>query len=151
MLSKIRHYVQKQPFIGVLKKKCSENMHQIYRRMPMPQCDFSKVACNFTEIVLWHGCSPVNLLHISRTPFPKNNSGWLLLYVDMKTLKTIYHAIFESRPLHCFGRKKSSSVKRLHILQKKSLRLMFFLKQKRSHRPSFQKLKNFKIQRQSCT
>ena len=82
---------------------------------------------NFIEITLRYRCSPVNLLHISRTPFPKNNSGWLLLYVDMKTL-TIYHAIFESRPLLCFGRKKSSSVKRLHILQKKSLRLMFFLK-----------------------
>ena len=24
-------------------------------------------------------CSPVNLLHISRTPFSRNNSGWLLL------------------------------------------------------------------------
>ena len=26
-----------------------------------------------------HGCSPVNLLHIFRTPFPKNASGRLLL------------------------------------------------------------------------
>ena len=34
---------------------------------------------NFTEITLWHGCSPVNLLHIFRIPFPKNTSGWLLL------------------------------------------------------------------------
>ena len=24
---------------------------------------------NFIEIALWHGCSPVNLLHIFRTPF----------------------------------------------------------------------------------
>ena len=30
---------------------------------------------NFIEITLEYGCSPVNLLHISRTPFP----GWLLL------------------------------------------------------------------------
>ena len=28
---------------------------------------------------LRHACSPVNLLHIFRTPFPKNTSGWLLL------------------------------------------------------------------------
>ena len=35
--------------------------------------------CNFIEIALWHGCSPVNLIHIVRTPFPKNTSGWLLL------------------------------------------------------------------------
>ena len=34
---------------------------------------------NFIEIVLRHGCSPVNLLHISRTPFRKNTSGGLLL------------------------------------------------------------------------
>ena len=32
--------------------------------------------CNFT---LQHGCSPVSLLHIFRTPFPKNTSGRLLL------------------------------------------------------------------------
>ena len=33
----------------------------------------------FTEITLWHWCSPVNLLHTFRTPFPKNTSGELLL------------------------------------------------------------------------
>ena len=26
------------------------------------------VLCNFIEIILWHGCSLVNLLHIFRTP-----------------------------------------------------------------------------------
>ena len=35
---------------------------------------------NFVEITLLHGCSPVNLLHIFRTTFPKNTSGRLLLY-----------------------------------------------------------------------
>ena len=28
--------------LGVLKKTCSENMQQIYRRTPMPKCDFNK-------------------------------------------------------------------------------------------------------------
>ena len=28
-----------------------------------------------------HGCSPVNLQHIFRTLFPRNTSGWLLLYL----------------------------------------------------------------------
>ena len=37
--------------------------------------------CNFIEIAFWHGCSPVNLLHIFRTPFPKNTSGGLLVYI----------------------------------------------------------------------
>ena len=45
----------------------------------MPKCDFNKVARNFIEITLRHGCSHVNLLHIFRIPFPKNNSGGLLL------------------------------------------------------------------------
>ena len=38
-----------------------------------------KLLCNFIEIALWHGCSPVNLLHIFRTLFSRNTSGWLLL------------------------------------------------------------------------
>ena len=38
---------------------------------------------NFTEITIRHGCSPVNLLHIFRTPFTKNISGWLLLTVRL--------------------------------------------------------------------
>ena len=41
----------------------------------------SKMLSNFIEITLWHGCSPVNLLHIFRTNFPKNISRWLLLKV----------------------------------------------------------------------
>ena len=36
--------VQKQPLRGVLRKRCSENMQQIYRGTPMPKCDFNKVA-----------------------------------------------------------------------------------------------------------
>ena len=34
---------------------------------------------NFLAITLRHGGSPVNLLHIFRTPFPENTSGGLLL------------------------------------------------------------------------
>ena len=35
---------QKQPSGGVFIKRCSEIMQQIYRRTPMPKCDFNKVA-----------------------------------------------------------------------------------------------------------
>ena len=52
---------------GVLKISSKFN-----RRSPMPKCDFS---CNFIEIAPRHVCSPVNLLHIFRIPFPKNSSG----------------------------------------------------------------------------
>ena len=40
----------------------------------MPKCDFYEV-----EITLLHGCSPVNLLQIFSTPFPKNSSEELVL------------------------------------------------------------------------
>ena len=40
----------------------------------MPKCDF-------IEMTLLHGCSPVNLLHIFRTPFTTNTAGWLLLII----------------------------------------------------------------------
>ena len=36
---------------------------------------------NFIEILLRHECSRVYLLHIFRTPFPKNSSEWLLLKI----------------------------------------------------------------------
>ena len=36
--------IQKQTSRGVRKKRCSENMQQIYKRTPMPKCDFNKVA-----------------------------------------------------------------------------------------------------------
>ena len=43
-----------------------------------------KLLCNFIEITHWHGCSPVNLLHIFRAPFPKNASERLIVKVKWK-------------------------------------------------------------------
>ena len=39
----------------------------------------SAISIKFLEIAFRQGCLPVNLLHIFRTPFPKNTSGRLLL------------------------------------------------------------------------
>ena len=55
---------QKQPSRAVLRKRYSENVQH----------------SNFIAIALRHGCSPVNLLHIFRTSFPKNSSGRLRLH-----------------------------------------------------------------------
>ena len=52
----------------------------------MPKCDFNKVA---VQLAFRHGCSPVNLLHIFRTPFPKNASAWLLLKMFSTGLITL--------------------------------------------------------------
>ena len=38
-----------------------------------------RLQSDIIEITFRHECSPVNLLHIFRTPFLKNTSGWLLL------------------------------------------------------------------------
>ena len=60
--------LKKQPSIGVIRKRCSEYIHQIYRRTPMPKCDFNKAA---KQWVFEHGCLPVNLIYIFRTSFDK--------------------------------------------------------------------------------
>ena len=36
--------IEKQPFRGVLEKRCSENIQKIYRKTPMPKFDFNIVA-----------------------------------------------------------------------------------------------------------
>ena len=44
---------------------------------------------NFIEITLWHGCSPVNLLHTLRTSSSKNTSGRLLLKCSFSSVLLI--------------------------------------------------------------
>ena len=95
---------QKQSPRGVLRKRCSENMQQIYRR----------TFRNFNEIALRHWCSPVNLLHIFRTAFSKNTSVWLLLiypvfetFFDFIALFT-YSCIFWKHWDSILSRKKMS-------------------------------------------
>ena len=45
---------------------------------PCQSVTSTKLQSNFIEIALRCGCSPVNLLHIFRAPFPSNISGRLL-------------------------------------------------------------------------
>ena len=91
--------IQKQSPIVVPGKRFSENTQQTYWRTLMPKCDFNRVTfqlCNFIETALRHGCSPTNLLHIFRTPFPRNTSRWLLLKVGV-TQKLIHIDSIPSR------------------------------------------------------
>ena len=85
--------MQKQLSRSVLRKRSSGNMHQIYRRTPVPKCDFNKVAllsCKFAAYF--------------RTPFPRNTSRQLLLIVSK----------------HKFGQNQSSrnysSTKKINLL-----------------------------------
>ena len=44
---KKKYYIRKQSPTGVLKKRCSGYMQQIYRRTPTPKCDYNEVAKQF--------------------------------------------------------------------------------------------------------
>ena len=96
--------LQKQPSSGILTKRCSENIQQIYRRTPMPKCDLQS---NFIEITLWYVCCPVNLLHVFRTPFLRSTSGGntpgqLLLYFTINSSWTSKNLRKMNRPLMTF-------------------------------------------------
>ena len=54
---------------------------------PCPSVISIKLLCNFIEITLQRGCSPVYLLQIFRTPFYKHTYGGLL--PDLKNNKEI--------------------------------------------------------------
>ena len=58
-----------------------------------------KLLCNFIEMGLRHGCSPVNLVHVFRTSYPKNTSGGLLLRIREKELVlSIFPVILRINP-----------------------------------------------------
>ena len=64
-----------------LRKGVLEMYRKFTREHPCRSVTSIKLLCIFIEITLRDdGCSQVNLQHISRTPFSKNTSGWLLLY-----------------------------------------------------------------------
>ena len=68
-----------------------------------------KICSSFTgEIALWHGCSPVNLLHILRKSFFKKISGRLYLHTDPFSDRSItFITIFGSSHRRCSIRKSA--------------------------------------------
>ena len=50
-----------------------------------------KLQSNFVESILQYGCSPVNLLLIFRTPFPKNTPGGLLPKICFHERRTLFN------------------------------------------------------------
>ena len=53
----------------------------------------TKLQSNFIEITLRHGCSPVNVMHIFKTPFPNNTFGRLLLAIIDKVCERCISSI----------------------------------------------------------
>ena len=55
-------------------------MQQIYKRTPMPKCDFSKVALQLYRNHTLAWAFSCEFAACFRTPFLRNTSRWLLLY-----------------------------------------------------------------------
>ena len=73
--------VQKQPPRGVPRKGVLKICSKCTGGHPCQSAVSIKLQSSFIEITLRHGCSPVNLLYIFRTPVLKKTSGWMLLIV----------------------------------------------------------------------
>ena len=82
-----------------------------------------KLLRKFIEIILSYGCSPVNLLHIFRTPFPKYTSGRVNIFmtglaivslgkpIDSHWLKMSCLNCLVFRCVYCFFLKRWNYVK----------------------------------------
>ena len=93
-----------------------------YSKAALQWCSQEKVLhhiynlpCSFIEITLRHGRSPVNLLHIFRTPSYKNTSGELLLIIfDIACIMKV-KTINNNHRLHlsygvCFDREQKAKI-----------------------------------------
>ena len=110
--------MQKQPSKGVLRKRYSENMYQIYRRTPMPKYDFNNVALHLYWIVLWHGRSPVNLLHIFRISFLKTPlDGCFWTWIDTHKLPDRSYSVSDIKDyiVNCKWLEMASTNPPIHI------------------------------------
>ena len=70
-------FIQKQPSRGALKKRCFENMQQIYRRTHMPKHCFNNVALQ----LYWNRTSARAFSCKFAAPFLKNTSVRMLLFI----------------------------------------------------------------------
>ena len=73
-------FLQRQPPRGVPRKSVLKICSKFTGEHPCRSAISIKLQSNFIEIAFRRGSSPVNLLPIFRTPFPKSTYGWLLSY-----------------------------------------------------------------------
>ena len=117
---------QKQPSRGVLRKRFSENMQQIYRRTPMSKCEFNKlhfgmgvlpyikfVPCIFSQHIFLrtplHGCFWYRLFNILSSCIWK---GVNLHVVETKWETKNFHKNFHN----VLERRVEVEIKRHYIL-----------------------------------
>ena len=80
------------------------------------------------EIIPRHGCFPVNLLHILRTPFPKITPGGLILL--LRLIKSQMWDFFTPDIMVCRGQNYSMLI----------TAIMFSLREKQNHDISSEKI-----------
>ena len=81
--------------IVFLRKDVLKICSKFTREHPCKSAISTKLQSNLIEIALRHGCSPVNLLYIFRTPFPKNTSEGLLLSQIHFCIPFLHNSMFK--------------------------------------------------------
>ena len=79
--------IQKQHSRGALGKGVLKICNKLTKEYPWQSMIPIKLLGNFIEMTLRHGCSPVSLQYIFRTPFYKNTHGGMLLITHNDALK----------------------------------------------------------------
>ena len=76
--------IQKKSSRSVFKKRCSENMQQMYRRTPLSKCNFNKVAFQlyWNRTLAW-------VFSRKFAAYFQNTSEWLLLIIHFGTLNFV--------------------------------------------------------------
>ena len=76
--------IQKKSSRSVFKKRCSENMQQMYRRTPLSKCNFNKVAFQlyWNRTLAWVFSRKI-------AAYFQNTSEWLLLIIHFGTLNFV--------------------------------------------------------------
>ena len=62
-----------------MSSRCLQDVLEDVKLLRWRRLQDQQMFAGFIEITVRHGCSAVILLHIFRTPFPRNTFGWLLL------------------------------------------------------------------------
>ena len=140
--------VRKQPPKDVLKKRCSENMQQIYRKAPMPKRDCNKVVLQLysSHTSAWVFSSKFSAyFHIT---FSKNTFGWLLLYAQSSfsiITRHIYNKFLKDRLqlriLRTWIKICANSFinTSLNIMKQNSTKVLGNLSLKKKYDPTFQR------------
>ena len=81
---------QSSPPVAFLEKGCLKICKKSTGEQPWRNVIPIKLQSNFTEITLRYGYSPINLLHILGTSYPKNTTGELVLRIATNVLKAFH-------------------------------------------------------------